>query len=121
MSSEPVMVGYVLVPATVAAMTAVAAGAWIVARAMRTRASHWLFAFVVASIAWIPASLAMHVYLPGILGRLYMDEVLSPRALIWVEAAGFAFVVTGAALCFLLVALQVRASREASLGKPDQA
>ena len=95
MTDEPVLVGYVLVPAAVAVMASVAAGAWIVARAMRTRASQWLFAFVVASTAWIPASLAMHAYLPAVPGRLFLDEVLSPHALPWVEAAGLCALACG--------------------------
>ena len=107
MSSEPILVGYVMLPAVAVMTLSVTIGAWILMRSLRTRSSKCLLGFVVALVLWIPMAWAMRTHLPETLYSTSAYKHLPPYTLIWAEVIGFCFFASGAAVCFLLVALRV--------------
>jgi len=107
MSSEPVFVGYVTIPAMTVVALSATIGAWILMRSLRTRSSKWLFGFIVAFISWVPLAWAMRTHLPETLYSTGAYKHLPPYTLMWLEIAGFSLFASGAAVCFLLVALGV--------------
>jgi hypothetical protein len=107
MSSEPIFVGYVTAPAVAVVVLSVTIGSWILMRSLKNRSSKWLFGFVVALISWVPVAWAMRAHLPETLYNTGAYKHLPPYTLIWLEVIGFSVLASGAAVCFLLVALRV--------------
>ncbi len=107
MSSEPIFIGYVTIPAVTAVVVSVTIGAWILMRSLRTRSSKSLFGFVVALISWIPVSWAMRTHLLELFHSTGAYKYLPRYTLIWLEAIGFSILASGAAVSFLIVALRI--------------
>lgn len=111
MSSEPIPVGYVLLPAAIVVTLSVVTGVWLLMRSLRTRSSKWLFGLVVALIAWIPTSRAI-IALGSTVSNAETIRSFHPYALIWLEVTGYGVLSSAASICFLHVAWQAKGSFE---------